>query len=555
MERSHLPSAQAAARGPAWRVSCGLWVALVLLPASPLYAQGVSIQASLGWDGWIRYGTWNPLTVEVRTDRQVGGWLAVELPREFGRQRLRLRYPITLPPGGAKSWRLVAFVEDVRRPVRVSVTAEDGQELGYAEVLVQPEAAVASVVGYLGLQPPTPPGQTPGGGRRVVARLREEVLPETPAAYASLDGLVVEELDERRLNEAQQLALQAWVLHGGRVVVTSALDLSGPLGRWLSVARPTGRTYQGARLRSLSGTLFELEPAQDARPVLEGPLAVAFWASRGLGRVYAWAGHPQQVVPDSPLWFLALPAPSSREPPPEPEFRSRLPLGPAAAGLGAYAALWVLAVAVAGRRMWGWLGVAAVLGASVVGMPVLADQVRQRASELDRQWVEVEVEGTSRVYGWGFARATYPGVYVHALPPADALTVSGGFSEAEATFFVDRTTLRVRQSAGERVGVFWESHRAVELATVEVQGDAVVARGPRLREGVVLWGRRQAVLEQVGPEEWKAFRWSSLEADHPAFTALRRVYPRAATIVEDWPVVAFARGDGRGWQLVVGQAR
>lgn len=530
-------------------------VALILLPGFPLYAQGVAVQASLGWDGWIRYGTWNPLTVEVRTDRQVRGWLVVELPREFGRQRLRLRYPIALPQGGARSWRLAAFVEDLRRPVRVSVTTEDGQELGFTEVFAQPEAAVASVVGYLGLQPPTPPGQAQGGGRRVVARLGEEVLPETPAAYASLDVLVVDELDERRLNEAQRLALQAWVLHGGRVVVTSALNLSGPLGRWLSVARPTGRTYEAPWLRSLSGTVLELEPTQDARPVLEGSLAVAFWVSRGLGRVYAWAGHPQQVGPDSPLWFLALPASSSREPPPEPESRPRLPLGPAAAGLGAYAALWVLAVAVAGRRMWGWLPVAAVLGASVVGMPVLADEVRQRASELDEQQVEVGVEGASRVYGWGFARAMYPGVYVHALPPADAVTASGGFSEAEVTFFGDRTILRVRQAAGDRVRVSWESHRTVDLATVDVQGEAVVVRGRRPREGVVLWGRRQAVLEQVGPEQWKAFRWSSLEADHAAFAALRWVYPHAATIVEDRPVVAFARGDGRGWQLVVGQAR
>lgn len=509
----------------------------------------------MGWDGWVRYGAWNPLTVDVRTDVPVNGWLVVDLPREFGRQRLRLRYPVALPQGGATSWRLAAFLEDARRPVRVSVSTEEGQELAFSEAPPQPEGAVASVVGYLGLQPPTPPVQVSGGGRRAVVRLREESLPETPAAYASLDVLVVDELDERRLNDAQRQALQAWVLHGGRVVVTSALDLTAPLGRWLSVARPTGRSFEAEQLRSVSGWAWELDPAPDARPVVERSRAVAFWAPRGLGRVYAWAAPPQRVSPDSPLWFLALPAPSSREPPPEPESRPRLPLGPAALGLGSYAALWVLSVALAGRRPWGWAAVAAVLAAGVAGMPLLADQVRQGSSVLDEHRVEVAVDGIIRAYGWGFARAVYPGVYVYGLPPADAVTASGGFSEAEVTFLPDRTTLRVKQAAGDRVRVYWEASGTSELPAVEVRGEEVSVGGPGPWEGVVFWGRRQAALEREGPEQWRASRWSTLEADHPALVAFRWAQPEAATIVEDRPVVALGRGDGQGWLVVVGPAR
>lgn len=546
---------QAEARCSAGRAWCGLLVLLVFLPAAPSFAQAPSLQATLGWDGWTRYGTWNPLAVEVRTEGELSGWLVVELPQEFGRQRVRLRYPIHLPQGGRSSRQVPVWLSDLRRPVRVSVVAGDGTELASQEVAPQPEAAVGGVVGYLGIHPPAPPAQGPGGGRRVVVRLREELLPDYVAAYASLELLLVEELDERKLNEPQRRALQTWVLHGGRVVVTGPLR-GGPLSSWLSVARELGTGAEAVGLRSAAGPLRELEPAGDARPVVEGSRTVAVGSRRGLGWVYAWAAGSQQVPPASPLWFLALPASGSREVPPEPESRPRLPLAPAAVGLGAYAVLWVLAVAAAGRRPWGWWWVAAVVAGSAAGMPVLADQVRQRAAPLEVRQVEVAVDGSARLYGWGYSRAPYAGNYTYSLPQAEAVSASGGFSEAEVTFFPDHTVVRVRQAAGERVTLYWEAEAEMQgWPAVEVEAGTASVRGTGVFGGVVFWGRRQAPLEQSGPELWVASRWSALEPEHPALLAFRWIRPEAATIVEERPVVALRRGDVPGWRVVVGKPR
>ncbi len=524
--------------------------------AGPAGAQP-SVEVSLGWDGWIRFGEWNPITVQVAVDRAVRGWLVVDVPQEFGAQRVRLRSPVDLPDGGRSTWRTAAFLSDPRRPVRVSLTAEDGSVVASAQATPQPEGAAASVVGYLGRDPPAPPLEVASGGRRAVVRLREELLPDSAAAYASLDVLVVEELDERKLNAAQRRALQTWVLHGGRVVVAGWLPPGNPLSEWLAVARYAGPTSYTSGLASVApGPVWAMEPLAGSRPVVERSQVVAVWAQRGLGRVFAWAVDVQRVPPSSPLWYLALPAAGARELPGELEVRPRPPLGPAAAGLGAYAVLWVVAVALAGRSRWGWVAVALVLAAAAAGMPVVAEQVRQRAAVVESEWLQVVVEGVPRAYAWGHAAAPYPGDYTYTLPASAAVALSGGFSEADVTFLPDRVLVRARHRAGERLRLVWEARDApVTWPELVAGGSEVHLRGPVAPDGVVFWGRRQASVERAG-EGWVASRWEAADGRHPALASLRWVYPEAATIVEDRPVAAFPIRDGRrGWLVVVGQVR
>ncbi len=435
---------------------------------------------------------------------------------------------------------------------------EDGRELASAEPPFTPEAAVASVVGYLGPQPPSPPLQAASGGRRAVARVREEDLPEQAAAYASLDLLVVEELDERRLNNAQREALLGWLLHGGRVVVTGLLDPQGPLSGWLQAARYTGRSVDAGRLRSLSADrLTELEPVQGGSPVVEGGRTVAVALRRGLGTVYAWAGGADHAPPNSPLWYLALREPQVREAPPEPDGKLRTPFGPAAAALGAYAALWVAAVAAAGRARWGWLVPVALTGCAAAAMPLVAEEVRQRAASLETRWVEVTVEGVARAFGWADVRAPYPGTYAYVLPRVEALSARGAFSEAEVTFLPEATRVAVRQGEGQQVRLYWEGSGQGAVPAVDVRGGEVVVRGGGVSEGVAFWRGHQAPLEGTQEaQEWVAARWDKLDSAHPAWVWLRWALPAAATIVEDRPVVALRRGDGaQGWLVVVGPRR
>jgi hypothetical protein len=517
------------------------------------------VQVTLGWDGWVRLGTWNPVTVDVHLDRAVRGWLVVDLPQEFGAQHVRLRYPLDLPAGGRSTWRVPALLTDPRRPVRTSVVAQDGTEVASSQAVPRPELAVASVVGYIGSRPPAPPPQVAGGGRRAVARLLEASLPESPAAYASLDLLVLEGLDERNLNAGQQRALSTWVLHGGRVVVAGWLAPTAPLSGWLSAAQDLGAASDAAGLRSVDdGPMRELVPLPGGRPVVERSRTVAVWAPRGLGRVYTWAVAADRVPPDSPLWYLALPQPASVEAPPEPEGAVRAPLGPVAAGLGAYVVLWVLAVGLAGRSGWGWPALALLLAGSWALVPVLADAVRQRSFSWDATWVEVSVEQAGRAYGWASARVPYPGTYTYTLPRADAVAASGGFSELEATFLPDGVRVRARQLAGDRLRLRWEAEASAGALSVGVQDGAVVALGPVGPGAVAFWRGRQAPVEESSgtPGEWVASRWGPADPKHPALSALGWARPDAGTIVEDRPVVAAPLSDGRrGWRVVVGQTR
>lgn len=519
-------------------------------------AQTSSVQVTLGWDGWIRFGTWNPVTVHVEVDRPVRGWVVVEVPQEFGAQRVRLRHPVDLPAGGRWTWRVPVHLVDPRRPVRASVVAQDGTEVASSETVPLPEGAVASVVGYIGPRAPLPPAQAAGGGRRAVVRLREEWLPEGPAAYASLDLLVLGELDERRLNHAQQRALQTWVLHGGRVVVAGWFPPTAPLSGWLSPAQDAGAGGEASGLRSVSdGPLRELVPRPGGHPVVERSHTVAVWAPRGLGRVYAWAADADRVPPSSPLWYLALPQPGSTGgPPPDPDWAVRAPVGPVAVGLGAYAVLWVLALALAGRSRWGWPAVAVLVAGSWVWVPVLAEEVRGRSVFWDVTRVEFTVEGVGRVYGWAFAQVPYAGTYTYTLPAATALAASGGFAELDAAFFEDRVQVGARQAAGDRLRLHWEAEGSAGAPTLEQRGGTVVVTGAAAEEGVVLWRGQEAPLERSGrPDEWVASRWRPAGRQHPALAALGWVRPDLGSIVEDRPVVVLPVSDG--WQVVVGPDR
>ncbi|MDR7394095.1 MAG: hypothetical protein QN196_06070, partial [Armatimonadota bacterium] len=93
------------------------------------------------------------------------------------------------------------------------------------------------------------------------------------------------------------------------------------------------------------------------------------------------------------------------------------------------------------------------------------------------------------------------------------------------------------------------------VPAVQPREGSVVFRGPGTSHGVVFWGRRQAPLEKSQePDEWVALRWERADPQHPALVSLRWVYPAAATIVEDRPVVVLPLADGRrGWLVVGGQ--
>jgi hypothetical protein len=538
--------------GPAcWALAA----ALVVVCSGPAWAAQVELQARVGWDGWVRYGTWNPVVVEASGAEEFRGWLEVEVTQEFGAQRVRLRAPAHLPAGGRRRWQFAAWLSDARRPVRVRAVDPAGRAVGETEVGLSPERAAASLVGYLGDEPPVPPRQAEGGGSRVVARLSEEDLPHRPSAYASLDLLVLERLDPTRVNADQRDALETWVLHGGRVVVSVPLDAQA--FPWARVTQEAASVVPAADLVSVRAEAVQrLLPEPGTRPVLERGRTVAVVGERGLGQVVRWAAPAATVPPHSPLWFLALPHPRLHEAPPEPHPRPRAPLGEAAVWLGAYAFLWVVAVAFADARPGRWvLAGPLLLAAAVAGTPVAADQVRQAATSVEVRGGTVVVEGRGWTRAWGFATAPYHGPYTYTLPPAEAVWASGQFTEATVTFEPHRTALRVSQESGARLRVSWERvHHLDPAPVVRWEGEAVRVRHTGVRaSGFVLFRGRVSDLEPAG-SELAAGRWAALPASLEALEALRWVRPDADTIMDVRPVAAFPDPSAGGWRFVVGPA-
>ncbi len=529
--------------------------AVVAACQSTAWASQVQLQAQVGWGGWVRYGTWNPVMVDVSAGEEFRGWLVVEVPQEFGAQRVQLRKPVQLAPRGRRRWQFVAWISDPRKPVVVRAVGEDGRVAAEIEVTPSSERAAASVVGYVGDEPPVPPRQVEGGGHRVVAWLSEEDLPDRPPAYASLDLMVLERLDATRMNVDQQEALEIWVLHGGRVVVSGAFE-PGPFP-WMKVSKEIAGLAPAEDLASVRAeAVRRLLPEPGARPVSERGRTVAVVAAHGLGQVVRWAAPASRVPPTSPLWPLALPGPHPQEGPPEPHVRPRAPLAEAAAWLGAYALLWFFAVRFAGARFTRWLFAAPVLlAAVVVGVPVAADRVRQAASTLAVRGGTVVVEGQAWTRSWGFSSAPYRGPYTYQLPAADALWVSGQFAEATVTFHVDRAILQVFQEAGARLRIWWEDVNSLNPApTLRWEGEAVRVQNVGMRtDGLVLFRGRMSGLEPAGPE-LVASRWATLSPGLEATDGLRWLRPDADTIIETRPVAAFPDPRAGGWRFVLGPA-
>lgn len=537
--------------------------ALALTGSAGVAAEGrAEISGTVGWDGWIRPGTWNPVTVTLRTTGAVQGRLVLDLPQDAGRQRVRFSRPVQVAAEGKRVLRFPALVRDSRRPPTLSLVS--GQEaLSSAELEVSPVRAALTVVAVL--------GETTGGVGRLadpvrrlaVAHIREDDLPEDALAYASLDLLVVEGLDERALNDGQRSALREWVLHGGRVVIAGDLP-DGPLAAWMSPGTYTGvsRVVQDVRsLRRGAVTIREIAPAPHARPILEGGYLLAVTTTRGVGSVTLWAPDLPDVPPTSPLWHLALLAQQPTGELDEMETTPRTPFGPAAAGLLVYWMLWVAAIVLAGsgRRRWVAIPLAAVLGG--VGLSHLAQRTREMSGAPSIQAVTVVADGVEWTRGRGVQVSAYGGRFVYTLPAGSHPGLSGAFEDAQVDVLADGVRIEAPQRAGDRLRLRWEAvgSRALE---VELRGDGteLVTTGPLagLGSATLFWGDRMIALGPLqNQRRLDPAAWRPLDAGHAALRALRAWVPEAGTIMKDRPVLVVEREEIRGtwWVVILGRVR
>ncbi|MDR7544630.1 MAG: hypothetical protein QN120_10345 [Armatimonadota bacterium] len=235
--------------------------------SGPVHAAGVAAVevAAIGFDGRARLGAWTPVWIDLVATTDIDAIVVIEARAPTGQPVVRYGVPVRAAAGA----RIRVFVPvvflDARYPGTVAI------ESGAARMAERPLPrlrAVDELVVVLSAEPLGIEAAAAAIGRLEVAYVSPDTLPPLWQAYEAVRMLVVRDLDERRLDDAQRAALREWVWTGGRVLVMPSGDdtrhLSGPTLGPLRVAG--GRTGLG----------HVIEWAHDpADPAVRGGLAHA----------------------------------------------------------------------------------------------------------------------------------------------------------------------------------------------------------------------------------------------------------------------------------------
>ncbi len=469
-------------------------LALLLLPALA-QASPKEAEVRVGWEGWVRPGFWHPVTVILRDPLPGEGRLVLEVLRGQG-GRIRYSTPVRLWGPEPRILRLVIPIQDVR--VRVGGWLQVGQTR--VPVRVHPHRTARFLVGVVDRERRALGGVAGLAQEAAVVQIGEQDLPEEAVAYTSLDLLVIRTLEERALNHRQRRALQAWVLHGGRVVVDPSLPPTGPLTSWLLRASRVGLGRVSARLSADAW-----DPAPPRFP--SGP-------------------EPAPGPPRPPFWmaFWGL--------------------------LSAWLATAAFLRAGASRPVL-WVGLPGVTVVVTVGLVLLAGEVRRAVTFPVRSSVTVVVDGVAWTYGRASQVSAYGGPVMEALPSGSHPVLLGSFPEAEIEEGPNGTWVRAEQPASWPLHLRWErvSFEGTS-AELEPSGNAVILRGGSLGRSWFVWQGRGIEVPHLaeGRTDLRPDAERVLDPDHPAL-GWRALVPSGDAIIKQHPVVVS--GDQGRWVVLV----
>lgn len=210
------------------KVCCGLVLAgLIAGLAAPraVRAQGpgdVTLSARAGFDGYCKDGHWFPVRAVLENNGPGrDGRIEVRLPRGDGSETVYAA-PLSLPTVSRKEVRLHVNPESHLNSLEVSFVA-DGSQVAQASVSLTCIADNNLLYGVLASSPSafnTLSEAKPSNQAAIVTQLAVDELPDQSRTLASLDALVVSDVDTGVLTAAQREALAGWLASGGRLVVT-----------------------------------------------------------------------------------------------------------------------------------------------------------------------------------------------------------------------------------------------------------------------------------------------------------------------------------------------
>ena len=219
-----------------------LWAGVVLWCALAVSARAadVGLQVSLGWDGRTMVAErYTPITATIDSGTEALNAVLIAEYVQDATQRVRVVQAFSTTPGRAVPVQMAACLAGHAQGLDVRVESADGRELARRAYRLYPDAARGElslelvapptmVVGTLGDQPALSPlvfvlmakalpREAEMLGR--VQPIARGALPVLPAAYDSLDALVVRASDAQGIDPRARAVLRQWVLGGGRLVV------------------------------------------------------------------------------------------------------------------------------------------------------------------------------------------------------------------------------------------------------------------------------------------------------------------------------------------------
>jgi len=271
-----------------------VWAALTM----PAAAAGptVTMEVEAGFAGFARAGRWTPVLVTLRNEgAEFSGALRFDTRSEMGRLNRHegiYRTPVVVPAGGTK--RLQLFMP---MTARLSELVLEAGEQRVAAVQPQVSLTADCLVGLLGVEPA---GLAALAGRSVGSRqirlvgLTADTLPAEASVLDSLDAILLDRFAYGEMPAPQQAALQAWVEHGGRLILAG-----GPESHRLSELSPWVPLQLGS-VQSVAiegvGTapLAPLETAGTAWQVTRrsGPVPLVSHYRKGGGSVFYLSFDP-----------------------------------------------------------------------------------------------------------------------------------------------------------------------------------------------------------------------------------------------------------------------
>ena len=234
-------SAEPAAR----RFSLSLFLALLLYPS--LIKAEIQVQGRIGFHGVFQLGRPFPIEVELaNTGRPADGILEVKVwkggaSKAGAPYALYTRKDVFLPPQSRRTIRFTVDPDFISRPLSIRFTSEAGE--GAQEIDLRRHFSPAPVILLVNETNNAPPLLlAPAAQSRLVSLTLAEI-PADSRALLGVSHLVLYEQSLREISRSQLLALENWIVSGGRLVVLGSINYAvyqdANLARFLPV-RVTG---------------------------------------------------------------------------------------------------------------------------------------------------------------------------------------------------------------------------------------------------------------------------------------------------------------------------